>query len=195
MLLLKQKATLQVWTKTVLTLHLQCLIITSPGWYHPGITAVLEWKQANWLGKAVLQIRQKEEGTLPDIRHVSSKNHILCLSESKCALLDNRTQTWNNKTMTSQSTHFITLEYTYHGPVIYFVSCRSTNIIQLFCCYVLNWAHNMWKSHGTTVTPPGSTGFMLNSKHTALSVSVSAKTPQRRGSSQQCWSLKHPSFM
>lgn len=81
--------------------------------------------------------------------------------------------------MTSQSTHFTKLEYTYHGPIIYFVSCRSTNIIQLFCCYVLNWAHNMWKSHGTTVTPPGSTGFMLNSKDAILLVLVSAKTLQR----------------
>lgn len=196
MLILKQKAILQVWTKTVLTLHLQCLVITFPGWYHLGITAVPEWKQANWLGKGHSTNSGKNKKVHFKISDIFvPKNHILSLSERQCVLFDAKTQTWHNKKMTSQSTHFTKLEYTHHGPVIYFFACRSTNIIQLFCCYVLNWAHNVWKSHGTTVTSPGSTAFMLNSKDTILLVLVLAKTLQRRGSSQQCWSLKHPSYI
>lgn len=84
--------------------------------------------------------------------------------------------------MASQSMYFTKFEYTYCGSIIYFLSCRSTNIIQLFLCYLLNWAHNMWKSHGTTVTPPGSSGFMLNSEDTVL---VSAKILHKQGANVQ----------
>lgn len=51
MLILKQKATLKVWTKTVWTLPLQCLLITFHGWHHLGTTAVPGWTQSNCLGK------------------------------------------------------------------------------------------------------------------------------------------------
>lgn len=97
---------------------------------------------------------------------------------------------------TSQSTHFIKSESTYHGPVIYFLSCRSTNVTQLFCCYLLNWAHNVWKSHGTTVTPPGSSGFMLNSEDRHFQYYFQQKMYiTRSGSLSQCQSLKYPSHI
>lgn len=111
--------------------------------------------------------------TFQGLRHTSPKKHILPLSERESALFDAKLQAGNNKKMTSQNMHFTKLEYTYHGPVIYFISCRSTNIIQLLHCYLLNWAHNVWKSHGTTVTPPGSSGLMLNSEDNTFSISFS----------------------
>lgn len=157
-------ATLQVWTKTVLTLHLQCLVITPPGWCHLGISC----SRANCLVKAILQIWAKirKDISRPQT-YFSQKSHPLSVRGSVLYLMLKHKHRITKK-MTSQSTHFTKLEYTYHGPIIYFFSCRSTNIIQLFRRYVLNWAHDVWKSHGTTVTPPGSTGFMLNSKDTVL---------------------------
>lgn len=123
--------------------------------------------------------------TFQDLRHTSRQNHILPPSERESALFDVKPQPRNNKKTTSQSMHFTKLEYTYHGPVIYFISCRSTNIIQLFYCYFPNWAHNVWKSHGTTVTPPGSSGFMLNNEDTILLALVSAKTLHKQGGDLQ----------
>lgn len=191
MLILKQKATLEVWTKTILTLHLQCPVITSPGWYPLGTTVVPEWKQANWLGKGHWTNSGKNNKghfKISDIFLPKITSYLSVRGSVIYLMLKHKhgiTKKW----------HFTKLEYTYNSPVIYFFTCRSTNIIQLFCCYVLNWAHNVRKSHGTTVTPPGSTGIMLNSKDAILSVFISATTLPRQGSSQQCWSLKHPSHI
>lgn len=135
--------------------------------------------------RSFYKFKERYEMMFQDLRHTSPKNHILPLSERESALSDAKPQAGNNKKVTSQSMHFIKLEYTYHGPVIYFLSCRATNIIQLFLCYLFNWAHNVWKSHGTTVTSPGRSGFMLNSEDTILLVLVSAKTLQKQGGDLQ----------
>lgn len=81
--------------------------------------------------------------------------------------------------------HFTKSEYTYHSPVIHFLSCRSTNVIQLLLRYLLNRAHNVWKSHGTTVTPPGSLGIMLNNEDTKLSRLDSANILHKQGANLQ----------
>lgn len=142
------------------------------------------------------KFRERYEMMFQDLRHTCPKNHILPLSERESALFDAKPQAGNNKKITSQSMHFIKLEYTYHGPVIYFLSCRAANIIQLFLCYLFNWTHNVWKSHGTTVTPPGSSGFMLNSEDNTFSISFSKNSTETRwGSSKQCQSLKYPSYI
>lgn len=166
MLILNQKATLQVWTKTVSILHLRCLLITFLSWHHLGTTVVLGWKQPKWLGKGQSINSQNDKRRCFMISGVPLPPKItffLSVRGNLLYLMLNDKQGIITKN-TSQSTHFIKSESTYHGPVIYFLSCRSTNVTQLFCCYLLNWAHNVWKSHGTTVTPPGSSGFMLNSE-------------------------------
>lgn len=138
-------------------------------------------EQVSWLGKGHSVNSGKDgrwcSGTsaifLPEITSLLSVT-------SKSALFHATPQTQSNKQMISQGMHFRKLEYTYQGSVIHFLSRRSTDVIQLFLRYLLNRSHNVWKSHGTTVTSPGSLGIMLDNGDNAVRMGFSKNSMQSK---------------